>query len=51
MISNLIGKYFDAPGVITVESSTNITVDGVQQNISALPSKYLITGKYLKYLI
>jgi len=49
MLSNLIGKYFDAPGVITVESSTNITVDGVQQNISALPSKYLITDSNVTY--
>ena len=50
MLSNLIGKYFDDPGVITVNSSTNITIDGVQQNISSLPSKYLITGKYLNKL-
>merc|ERR1719320_320987 len=49
MISNLIGKYFDVPGVISVASSTNITVDGVQQNISALPSKYLITDSNVTY--
>ena len=44
MLSNLIGKYFDDPGIINVYSSTNVTVDGVQKYISALPSKYLITS-------
>jgi len=44
MLSNLIGKYFNDPGIIKVTSSTNITVAGVQQNVSALPSKYIISG-------